>query len=65
MNTNDRIMLLINRLNALPEGRFFPIANFSDDAYQFTEAVKFCISVMGKPFEFSGDYKMVRRIRYV
>ena len=60
--TSDYINRLIKYLDSLPLNHFILITKVATNTERFIELVKFCIQYLKKPYEFSNDYKQIRRI---
>lgn len=60
--TNDYINRVIRFMDSTKENDFILIESISSDPKRFTEAIKFSIDQREKSYEFSADFKRVRRI---
>lgn len=61
-STSNYIKRITTFLDSMPCYVFVPVTKLSTNPERFTEAVKFCIQHLNKPYEFSNDYKQIRRI---
>lgn len=61
-NYIERVQKYMDSLNI---NMWVDIDRVSKTPQRFSDAVKFLISLLGKPYEFSNDYTKVRRIENV
>lgn len=59
---NDYINRVIKFMDATKLEDWTLIEAISTDKKRFIDAVKFCINIRSKPYEFNADYTKVRRI---
>lgn len=58
---SEYVNRVVKYMDSATCGKNIPIASLTKDPKRFTEAIKFAIDCLGKPYVFSNDFKMVRR----